>query len=283
MLVSTKKLLNDARQGHYAVPAFNTSDLEMTMGIMRACEKLGSPVILATSERQIRFSNEREIYAILRTFAKEAKVPVAIHLDHGGSFEQAKKCIDIGYTSIHIDGSSLPYEENIEITKKVVAYAKKKNVSVEGELGHIITPKSKGDKTDRTLYFTDPEKAVEFVKKTGIDSLAISVGTAHGAYKGETNIDFDRLREIGKSVDVPLVLHGGSMVPKHDIQKAIQLGISKININTELRLSFTKYLRYYLVKNKRAYVPEEIMKGAIEAVAKDCEDKIEQFGNSKKG
>ncbi|PIZ00668.1 tagatose-bisphosphate aldolase [bacterium (Candidatus Howlettbacteria) CG_4_10_14_0_8_um_filter_40_9] len=283
MLVSTKKLLNDARQGHYAVPAFNTSDLEMTMGIMRACEKLGSPVILATSERQIRFSNEREIYAILRTFAKEAKVPVAIHLDHGGSFEQAKKCIDIGYTSIHIDGSSLPYEENIEITKKVVAYAKKKNVSVEGELGHIITPKSKGDKTDRTLYFTDPEKAVEFVKKTGIDSLAISVGTAHGAYKGETNIDFDRLREIGKSVDVPLVLHGGSMVPKHDIQKAIQLGISKININTELRLSFTKYLRYYLVKNKRAYVPEEIMKGAIEAVAKDCEDKIEQFGSSKKG
>lgn len=282
MLVNSKKLLQKARKEGYAVPAFNTSDLEMTMGIMRACEKLDSPVILATSERQIRFSNEREIFAILRTFAKEAKVPVAIHLDHGGSFEQAKKCIDTGYTSIHIDGSTLPYEENIELTKKVVAYAKKKNVSVEGELGHIITPKSKGDKTDRTLYFTDPEKAAEFVKKTGIDSLAISVGTAHGAYKGETNIDFDRLREIGESVDIPLVLHGGSMVPAHDIKKAVALGIAKINVNTELRLAFTNYLRKYLPAHKKEYVPEKIMEGAIEAVAKVCEDKIKMFRSNRK-
>ena len=279
MLVNSKILLQKAREEHYGVPAFNTSDLEMTMGIMKACEKLNSPVILATSERQIKFSNKKEIFEILKSFAEQSKVAVAIHLDHGMSFGQAKRCIDTGYTSVHFDGSLLDYKENVRLTKKVVDYARTKGVSVEGELGHIFTPKYLEDKTDRTKHFTNPYLAREFVKNTGVDSLAIAVGTAHGPYKGETKIDFERLQAIAENVKIPLVLHGGSLVLAKDIRKAIGLGIAKINVNTELRLAFTNYLREYLPKHKKEYVPEEIMEGAIEEVQKICEEKIRIFGS----
>lgn len=282
MLVNTKELLEKARKGHFAVPAFNTSDLEMTMGIMKACEALKSPVILATSERQVHFSNEKKILALLKSFAEQPKLSVAIHLDHGTSFEQAKRCIDAGYTSVHFDGSLLDYKENVRITKKVVAYARKRGVTVEGELGHIFTPKYLKDKTDRTKHFTNPYLAREFVKNTGIDSLAIAIGTAHGPYKGETKIDFERLQSIAYNVKIPLVLHGGSLVSAKDIRKAIEFGIAKINVNTELRLVFSNYLREYLPKHKKEYVPEEIMKGAIEAVRRVCEEKIKTFKSENK-
>ena len=191
MLVSEKKMLQKAKEEGYAVPAFNTANLEVTVGIIRACEKLKSPVIIATSEGQIDLTNEKYMHDLLLSAAKQASISVAIHLDHGFSYERVKSCIDVGYNSVHYDGSLLPYKKNVKISKKVVEYAKGK-ASVEGELGHVFTPKADNDTTDRTKFFTDPEKAKEYVKETGVDSLAISVGSAHGAYKGDTEIYFKR-------------------------------------------------------------------------------------------
>lgn len=281
MLISSKKILQEARDKGFAVPQFNAATLEAILAIAKAAQKAKTSVIIGTSEGEIAHSSEKYLSAMVKEAADSISVPLVLHLDHGSSLEQIKKCIDAGYTSVHIDASAKEFEENIKLTKEVVEYAHKKDVQVEGELGKVLTPKSNNDATDRSEFFTDPEKVEEFVEKTGIDSLAISIGTAHGAYKGDTKIDFERLKEIATKTEVPLVLHGASMIPDEDIKKAIGFGISKININTELRLAYSNSLRETLEKHPEEYIPHYIFKDAIEEMRKVCEDKLELFSTQK--
>jgi len=281
MIVSSKNLLQKARKGGYAVGQFNTVNLETTLAILKTAEKLKSPVIIATSENEVGYSAPQTIVALVSAIAKNSKIPVAIHLDHGSNFNLIKECILAGYTSIHIDTSAKPFFQNALAVKKVVALCRPKGIQVEAELGQIPTP-VRNQKVARQLYFTNSQEAADFVAKTGTDSLAISVGTAHGAYKGKTKIDFELLGEIGKKVKIPLVLHGGSLVPDAQIKKAVKLGISKVNVNTELRQAFTGAVRKELEAKPQEIVPYKILPAGITAVSKIVEGKIKLFGSQNK-
>lgn len=278
-LVNSKELLKKAREDGYAVPQFNASNLEIILGIIKSAEALKSPVIIGTSGNEIKHSSEKYLVGMVKV-AAEADIPVALNLDHGKSLEQIERCVSTGYTSCHLDGSELSYEENIELTKKAAEICHSKNVQIEGELGKVPTPKEDGSGGETDL--TDPSKVFDFVQKTGIDSLAISVGTAHGPYKGESKIDFKLLEEIAEKTEIPLVLHGASMVPDEDIRSAISLGISKININTELRKAFVDAVKDHLEENPNEKVPHKMLDKAIENISVICEDKIRLFGSNKK-
>lgn len=285
MLVSSKQLLLKAQKEKYGQGAFNTCNLEITKAIVRAAEKLSSPLIIQTSEREALHGGISKLACLIRKFAKESKIPVVLHFDHGKSFEMIKKCINAGYTSVMIDGSKLSFEANIELTKKVVKFAHRRRIPVEGELGVVPTPKIKtkiiASKKERQKTMTDPDQAQEFVKETGVDFLAVAIGNAHGFYKGKPKLDFERLAAIKKKVKIPLVLHGGSGIKSTDIKKAISLGICKINVNTELRIAFSDALRKALVDSK-AHLPYKFMKLAEEAVFKVVSRKIKLFGCAQK-
>lgn len=278
MLISLKILLEKAQKEKYAIGAFNTCNLEITKAIFAAAEKLNSPVILQTSEGDVRHGEFEKLAHLISEFAQKSKILVALNLDHGKSFEMAKRCIMAGYTSCMIDGSKLPYSENIALTKKVVQYAHRYNVPAEGELGLVPIPGQKDiiSEQERKKAMTNPNQAADFVNKTGVDFLAVGIGNAHGFYKGKPVLNFNRLREIKKKVKIPLVLHGGSGIADGDIKKAISLGICKININTELRVAFTNALRQVL-KDPQEHIPYEYMKVAEQAVQKVVEEKIKIF------
>lgn len=286
MLLSSKNLLRKAQKEGYAIGAFNTSNLEITKAIFSAAQKLKSPLIIQTSEKESLHGLVSKIAALIRAFAREADIPVTLNLDHGQSFEMIKKSIAAGYASVMIDGSKLLFDKNIALTKKVVNYAHAKKIPVEGELGVVPTPQRKLRETasikEREKLMTDPDQAQEFVKKTRVDFLAVAIGNAHGIYKGKPKLDFERLCDIRKKVSVPLVLHGGSGISSQDIKKAIRLGICKINVNTELRLAFSNTLRKVLA-SKTAFVPYEIMKPVEEAVERVVLEKIRVFGSQNRG
>lgn len=278
MLVSSKILLEKAKKEKYGIGAFNTCNLEITKAILAAAINLDTPVILQTSEGEARHGQVEKLAHLICDFVRQPKLLIALNLDHGRSFEFVKKCIAAGYTQVMIDGSKLSYEENIALTKEVVNYAHQYNVPVEGELGLIPTPGQKEivSEREREKAMTNPDLALDFVKKTEVDFLAIAIGNVHGFYKDRPILDFRRLREIKKKVKIPLVLHGGSGIADCDIKKAISLGICKINVNTELRVAFTEALRKAL-KNPEAHVPYEYMKAAEAAVQKLVEEKIKVF------
>lgn len=281
MLVSSKKLLDKAKKEGYAVGAFNTSTLEVIKAVIEAaCEK-NSPVIIETSEGEIKFMEPKVVSSIVKTIAKEAKIPVALHLDHGQSLEMVKKAIEAGYTSVHIDGSSLSFEENIKVTKEVVNCAHKKNIAVEGELGHILghSEKHHGKIDADKLDLTDPNQAEEFVRKTRIDFLAPSVGNSHGIYMDEPKLDFNRLKKISE-IGIPISLHGGSGIPKGQIEKAISLGVAKINVNTELRIAYSDGLREELSEKPTEVVPYKFLPEVIDKVKNVVKGKIEMFGSN---
>ncbi len=286
MLVTTKNLLKKAQKERYAVPHFNTSNLEITKAIISAANKLNSPIILGTSEGEAEYLGPKYIAAIAKAASEEVEIPIALHLDHGKSLEFALKCLKSGYSSIHIDGSDLPFEKNVELTSKVTKAAHKVGIPVEGELGHVaghsILHKEEIKTATYETLLTNPTRALKFVKMTGIDSLAVSIGTAHGIYKQEPRLDFNRLEKIRNLTKIPLVLHGGSGIPKADIKKAIKLGICKININTELRLAFTQSLKEFFTKNPDEIVPYNIFPDVIEAVEKVVVEKIRLFGSANK-
>lgn len=281
MLVTVKKLLKKAEKGGYAVGAFNTPNLEITKAIIQAAEDLKSPVVISTSEGEINYAGLEFISKIVRIAANETKMPVALHLDHGTSLKMALMCIQAGYTSVHIDGSVLPYDENVALTLSVAEVARKEGVSVEGELGHIEEHSElhKGKIKDLKIKKTDPEQAKKFVKETGIDSLAVCIGNAHGLYEDEPKLDFDLLSKIKDNVKIPLVLHGGSGIPGKDIKKAIKLGVRKINVNTELRVSFIGSLKSALDENPDEVVPYKIFPHALQSVERTVEEKIRLFGS----
>ncbi len=279
MYVSSIELVKKAREGHYAVPAFNAENLEMVQAIITAAEEENSPVIIQTTPPTVKYLTPDEAYAMVYAMAKKSSVPVALHLDHCAVFDDVMAVIKAGYSSVMFDGSKLPFEENIEISKKVVEVARPMGITVEAELGTV------GGKEDnvvaKEVIYTDPEQAKEFVEKTGVDMLAVAIGTAHGFYKGEPKLDFERIEKIAQLTDIPLVLHGGSGVPDESVKKAISLGMCKVNFATELRAAATKGVRRIL-EDADVIDPKKYMGEARNEVIKLCKDKIKMCGSNNK-
>ncbi|MGI6365671.1 MAG: class II fructose-1,6-bisphosphate aldolase [Bacillota bacterium] len=279
-LVPMSHLLEQARKGGYAVGAFNTNNLEIVQGIVEAADELESPVILQASQGAIKYAGLDYIVAMVRAASERVKVPVALHLDHGTSFEQAVQCIRAGFSSVMFDGSKYPFGENIAKTLEVVKVAKPVGVSVEAELGKIGGTEDDIVVSDREASMTDPGEAKEFVDRTGVDALAVAIGTAHGPYKGEPKLDFERLQKIRDIVDIPLVLHGASGVPEEAIKKAIGIGICKINIDTDLRQAFTAAVVKVLAEKPGEYDPRKLLGPAREALKQVVKQKIALFGSA---
>jgi len=278
MIVSSQILLKKAQQDHYAVGAFNTSDLEITKGIVAAAEEMNSPIILQTSEGEIKHAGMEIFFDSMKIFAEKSKAQINLNLDHGKSFEMCKWAVDNGYNSVMIDGSKMSLDKNIELTKQVVDYAHERSVVVEGEIGLVPTP-SKDE--DVRILKADPIECQKFIEKTGVDFLAVGIGNVHGENKGNPVLDFDRLKEIFQVVNIPLVLHGGSGISSEDIKKAISMGICKINVNTELRLAFAKALREIL-EDEDVIKPYDIMEPIDDAIKEVVRKKIEIFGSKDK-
>ncbi|NLB88373.1 MAG: class II fructose-1,6-bisphosphate aldolase [Syntrophomonadaceae bacterium] len=281
-LVSVTELLKKADQGGYAVGAFNANNMEIVQAIIEAAEKENAPVIMQASQGAIKYAGLDFITGMVRIAAEASKVPVALHLDHGTDFEQIVKCIRSGFTSVMYDGSKLPLEENIAITRKVLEIARPIGVSVEAELGRIGGTEDDIHVSEKDAMYTDPKEAKYFVEQTGVDSLAIAIGTAHGQYKGEPKLDFDRLAEIKKLVNIPIVLHGSSGVPDDAIRKAIELGVCKINIDTNIREAFVGKMREVIANNPNEIDPRKILGPAKEATVEIIREKIRLFGSSGK-
>lgn len=267
MLVSSKKLIFKAQKEKYALGAFNFSNLETLKAIIAAAQMLKSPIILSTTEKAISYAGLDFLFCLASNAVSKSSLPIALHLDHGKSISIVRKCLEKGYTSVMIDGSHLPFSENIALTKKVVALAHKNNVPVEGELGQL------GVKS-----FTKISQVKEFVEKTGVDFLAVAIGSAHGVQK-EEKLNLNLLEQITKITSIPLVLHGGSGVSKKDIKEAIKKGICKINIDTDIRIAFKKGLKEGL-KVGEDY--RQILKHAMSTIQKDVAEKIKLFGSANK-
>lgn len=283
MIVGSKELYLKAKLGGYAVGAFNVSTPEAIHAVLEAATELNSPVVIETSEGEKNYMGAKVAADIINDIAGDLSIPVAIHLDHGKNLESVKEVIDAGYTSVHIDASALPYEENFEMTKAVVEYAHSKNIPVEGELGHVGGASEIHDEVSNieASTYTDPQKASEFVKGTGIDVLASSIGNIHGIYENAPHLDFERLEKIGK-IGIPLSLHGGSGIPEEQVKKAIALGITKVNVNTELRIAYTETLRAELAKNPDEVVPYKYLPEEIKAIKEVVKKKIIMFGSANK-
>ena len=281
MLVNFKEMLMDAKKGKYAVPHLNINNLEWTKYILEKCNELQVPVILGVSEGAAKYMGGYDvIVGMVKGLMKDLNItiPVCLHVDHGSSKETCIKAIDAGFTSVMIDASRHELDENIKITKEVVEYAHERGVSVEAEVGHIggsednITSTS----TNATL-----EDCLTLYENTGIDSLAPALGSVHGFYKGEPNLDFVTMEEINENLPIPLVLHGGTGIPDDKIKKAISCGISKININTDLQSVWSKAVRKFLDENKDVYDPRKIIGSGEQAIKNRIEEIITLFGTKR--
>ncbi len=278
MLVNACEMLNGAKANKYAVPHFNINNLEWTRFILEECEELKNPVILGVSEGAMKYMGGfKTIYDMVVDLIDylNITIPVCLHLDHGSSYEVCKKAIDAGFTSVMIDASKYPLDKNIDITRQVVAYAKSKNVSVEAEIGCVG-----GENLDNNngIVYADVSESVRLSQNTGIDFLAPALGSVHGLYKGEPKLNFDRMEEISKLTNLPLVLHGGSGIYDEQIKKAISCGISKINFNTELQIAWSNSLREK-IKTDESYDPRKVIKMG-EAALKECvRNKCELLGS----
>lgn len=282
-LVSMTEMLKKANAEGYAVGQFNINNLEYTQAILQAAEEEKSPVILGVSEGAARYiGGFKTVVKMVEGLLEDYKitVPVAIHLDHGSSFDKCKEAIDAGFTSVMIDASHDPFEQNIETTKKVVEYAHAKGVSVEAELGTVGGQED--DVIAEGVIYADVNECKELVERTGIDTLAPALGSVHGPYKGEPNLGFKEMEEINKVAGVPLVLHGGTGIPTHDIQKAISFGTAKINVNTENQISSTKTVREVLAADTEVYDPRKYLGPMRETIKQTVIGKMREFGSSQK-
>ncbi|PGS52738.1 class II fructose-bisphosphate aldolase [Bacillus sp. AFS041924] len=281
-LVSMTEMLNKAKEGKYAVGQYNINNLEWTFAILTAAEKEQSPVILGVSEGAAKYMGGfNTVVKMVEGLLIDLKitVPVAIHLDHGSSFEACKAAIDAGFTSVMIDASHDPFEQNVETTKKVVDYAHSHGVSVEAELG---TVGGQEDHVVGDIIYADPAECKELVERTGIDCLAPALGSVHGPYKGEPKLGFDEMEQIGNETNVPLVLHGGTGIPTEQIQKAIARGTAKINVNTENQIAFNKAVREFVANDEKQYDPRKVLGPGREAIIATVAGKIREFGTSNK-
>ena len=280
-LVTSKELLLHAKENHYAVGAFNVENMEMVQAVIAAAEELRSPVILQTTPGTLKYAPAELYYANVAAVAKAAKVPVAVHLDHGSSFELALRAFRAGYTSIMIDGSQKTFEENIALTKAVVEACHAGGVPVEAELGKVGGKEDDLDGGESNGY-TVPEEAAEFVARTGVDFLAVAIGTAHGVYKGIPKLDVERVSRIAQLVDIPLVLHGTSGVPDETVRECIARGMCKVNYATDLRIAFTEGVKEYLLKDPKAYDPKKYGAAGRERVKQYVLQKIKVCGSDAK-
>jgi fructose-bisphosphate aldolase class II len=301
-LTHTRELFAKALKGKYALGAFNVNNMEVLQAIIEACEEEKAPVMLQISKGARQYANPVYLNKLIEAAVSLSNIPIAVHLDHGDTFELCKDCIDEGFTSVMIDASHEPFEKNVEICRKVVEYAHKHNCVVEGELGHLVGAQfdegEEGGHYSKTGHYTHPEEAVKFVKESGVDSLAVAIGNSHGAYKfkGEQHLDLERLKAIKKALldaglgDYPLVLHGASSVPKDlveeinkyggklgadaagvpeaDIEAARRVGCTKVNIDTDLRLAMTAAMRKVFAENPKEFDPRKVL-GPARARVKD--------------
>ena len=299
-LVTTKKMFENAYNGGYAVGAFNVNNMEIIQGIVQAAEKLEAPLILQVSKGARNYANHTYLVKLVEAAIETSGLPIALHLDHGDSFELCKSCIDGGFTSVMIDGSSKPYEENIELTRKVVEYAHAHGVVVEGELGTLAGVEDEVCVSAEDSSYTKPEEVEDFVTRTGVDSLAIAIGTSHGAYKFKPGQDpklrLDILEEVSKRLPgFPIVLHGSSSVPQEfvkminehggkmddaigipesELRKAAEKAVCKINIDSDLRLAMTAAVRTYFAENPSHFDPRQYLAPARVAIQEMVEHKI---------
>ena len=278
-------VLYDAKKGKYAVGLFNAVNLELARGIIAAAEQTGSPVIMGTAEVLFPYGPLEEVSYYLLPMAKKANVPVVIHLDHGLKKETCLKALELGFTSIMYDCSTDSYDDNVKKVKEMADIAHSFGATIEGELGHVGDNEGSAEGSshlvDPSKFFTDPKMAKDYVQKTGVDALAIAVGNAHGAYKLPPKLDFERIRTIAKTVDVPLVLHGGSGLTDNDFKQAIQDGISKVNIFTDINVAAVKaQLRQFSDMNKGII---DLIPAAVEAIKQESMKKMELFGSVRKG
>ncbi len=297
-LVTSTELFQKAYKGKYAIGAFNVNNMEIIQGIVGAAQIEKSPLILQVSAGARKYASPVYLKKLVEAAVEDTNLPIVLHLDHGENFEICKACVDDGFTSVMIDGSHLPFEENIAVTKKVVDYAHKRGVVVEAELGRLAGIEDAVNVSDRDATFTDPDQAVEFIKRTGVDSLAIAIGTSHGAFKfkGEPRLDFERLEKITNLLpDFPLVLHGASSVPQEFVEltnqyggkvpgaqgvpeemlrKASKFGVCKINIDTDLRLAMTASIRKAFVEHPENFDPRKYLGPGRQAIQDMVQHKI---------
>lgn len=279
MLVNSKEILEKAKQDNYAVPHFNINNLEWTRYILEEMQELNSGVILGVSEGAIKYMGGVNVVTnLVKSLIKDLniQIDVVLHLDHGSSFEICQKCIDAGFTSVMIDASHYPLLKNIEITKKVVEYAHDKNVTVEAEIGQIGGTE---DGMEGKNYNAKLEDVIALVNSTHIDSVAPALGSVHGLYKGKPNLDFITMKKISENVSVPLVLHGGTGIPDNLIQEAIKNGINKININTELQITWANEVRKFLKENETVYDPRKVISSGEKAIKNVVKEKTKLFKN----
>lgn len=279
--VTTKEILLQAQQGKYAVGAFNVENMEMAQAVIEAAVELSAPVILQTTPSTLRYAPVEMYSAIVTQLAKEAAVPVALHLDHGSSFNLAKRALEAGYSSVMIDGSKEIFDQNIQLTRQVVETAQKYHVPVEAELGKVGGKED--DLEEEGDAYTDPEQARIFVEQTGVDSLAVAIGTAHGVYRGEPKLDVGRLREIQAVVDIPLVLHGASGLSDESVKECIQAGICKVNFATELRIAYSDGIKETLADIPETYDPKAYGNNGRERVKNLVKDRMMTCGCQGKG
>lgn len=284
MLVNFNEVLLPAKKGKYAIGLFNAVNLELARGIIAAAEQTGSPVIMGTAEVLFPYGPLEEVSYYLIPMAKKAKVPVVIHLDHGLNRETCIKALDLGFSSIMYDCSTEPYDINVKKVKEMADIAHSYGATIEGELGHVGDNEGSHEGSsallDPSTFYTDPEQAKDFVEKTGVDALAIAVGTAHGAYKLPPKLDFDRIEEIAKAISTPLVLHGGSGLTDSDFRMAIQKGISKINIFTDINIAAVEAALRHFDSIGKGII--DLIPAIVDATREEVIQKMELFGSVKK-
>jgi fructose-bisphosphate aldolase class II len=277
MLVTSKELLLDAQKNGYAVGAFNTNNLEITHAILRAAEVKRSPVLVQISAGALKYAGLEFLPMIVAKAAELATVPVAIHLDHGPSFEVVMQALRAGFTSIMRDASHLPYEENVAEIRKVVEACHSIGVPVEAEIGRLGGVEEHVVVSERDALMSDPDECTRFVDDAGFDFLAVAIGNAHGFYKGVPKLDFDRLAAIRDRVSVPLVLHGASGIPDYQITQAVETGVCKINIDTEIRNAFIRTMQAFTQENPDQIDPRKVLAPCIDAMQAIVEHKIDIF------
>ena len=278
MLVTSKEILLKAQAGGYAVGAFNVENMEMVQAVAEAAEELQSPVIMQTTPSTVKYAGLDYYLANVKTAAERVSVPVVMHLDNGSSFELAMQALRTGYTSIMIDGSHASFEDNIAVSRTVTDACRPSEIPVEAELGKVGGKEDDLDGGTDNPY-TDPEEAKEFVERTGVDSLAVGIGTAHGIYKGEPKLQYDILSRIRDTVDIPLVLHGTSGVPDEAVKECIKRGICKVNYATDLRIAFTKGVNQIFAADADTIDPKKYSRAGREEVKKYVMSKIKVCGS----
>ena len=279
-LRNTKKMLLDAQEKHYAVPAFNIHNLETFQVVVDTCSEMRSPVIIAATPSTVRYADKDYLVALTGAAMEKYDVPMSFHLDHHEDVKEIEETVAAGCRSVMIDASKLPYEENVAKVKKVVEFSHTCGATVEAELGKLVGQEDDVIVTEAESAYTNPDDAVRYVEETEIDSLAVAIGTAHGLYKGRPKLDFDRLQKIREIVSIPLVLHGASDVPDELVEKAISLGICKVNVATDLKIPFSNAVKEYFKENPTANDPRKYMTPGKEAMKEVVRHKIEVCGSA---